>query len=73
MWGLCVTKGKLQRESVKPEKSEQSYLSYDELCQSVRYNQEQYTVAKAEHVAKHGTQFVDSALRFGRTVVCHLS
>lgn len=73
MWALCVLKTKSQRDSIKTENSEQSYLSYDELCQSVQQNQEQYTVAKAEHVVRNGAQLVDSALRFGRTVVCHLS
>ncbi|KAI4096251.1 MAG: hypothetical protein LQ344_001077 [Seirophora lacunosa] len=68
MWALCVLKTKSQRDSIKTENSEQSYLSYDELCQSVQQNQEQYTVAKAEHVVRNGAQLVDSALRFGRTV-----
>ncbi|KAL9012668.1 MAG: hypothetical protein Q9173_002572 [Seirophora scorigena] len=72
MWGLCVLKAKSQRESIKTEKSEQSYLSYDELCQSVQQNLEQYTVAKAEHVARNGAQPVDSALRFGRTVLMEI-
>lgn len=71
MWVLGVVKGKSQQESIKTEKSEQPCLSYDELCQSVHHNQEQYTVAKAKHIDKNGAQYVDSALRFGRTVVCH--
>ncbi|KAI4195780.1 MAG: hypothetical protein LQ348_002405 [Seirophora lacunosa] len=72
MWALCVLKTKSQRDSIKTENSEQSYLSYDELCQSVQQNQEQYTVAKAEHVVRNGAQLVDSALRFGRTVLIGL-
>ena len=72
MWGLCVAKGKSQRDSIQIERSEQSNLSYDELCQSIRDNQEQYTVAKEEHLGKNGAQLVEPALRFGRTVVCHL-
>lgn len=73
MWGFCVTKGEAQPKSTRDGKSEQSHLSYDELCQSVYESQEQYTAARAEHLGKNNAQLLDSAYRFGRTVVCHMS
>lgn len=73
MWGFCVTRAKTRPDLIKLTRSEQSDLSYDELCHVVHRNQKEYTVAKAEHLDKNATQLSDSAYRFGRTVVCRIS
>ncbi|KAL8726333.1 MAG: hypothetical protein Q9166_006781 [cf. Caloplaca sp. 2 TL-2023] len=68
MWDLCAIRVKSRRESVDSEKTERSSLPYDELCQRVRQNQEQYTVAKTEHADKKSVQFAEAAYKFGRTI-----
>ncbi|KAI4225637.1 MAG: hypothetical protein L6R36_003753 [Xanthoria steineri] len=68
MWGFCVTRAKTRPDSIRLTRSEQSDLSYDDLCQIVHRNQKEYTAAKAEHLDKNATQLSDSAYRFGRTV-----
>lgn len=73
MWGFCVTRAKTRPDSIRLTRSEQSDLSYDDLCQIVHRNQKEYTAAKAEHLDKNATQLSDSAYRFGRTVVRRMS
>lgn len=73
MWGLCVTKAEAQPKSIKDGQEEQSHLSYDELCHSVNESQKQYAAARANHDAKNGSQVLDSAYKFGCTVVRRVS